>query len=333
MISTTQFATSPSVQIKSLLVALESLTDGELAVELLIAFGVAAILPLEELLLKGKASTVALPRCRVARSLGGLQAWKSLLKYFQQFDMPTDPAVLFAEDAVRSAVARELLRWKDDDTFQTLVKAAKQRATLGIIEAVGEFARLEAIPLLFEKLEDDFCARSAFAALCRTPEASRQYAILSIQEKTDANVQGPGASRRRRASAELVRQYGVSREEWSDVSRWLQDDDPAVVIGVASAGGSVASEPERMAIVRALFRVAKKCNWLQEDDVVRLLCEHKAVAQSVATQILRELKERGERCNLLSPAWRVLCCLLPPEQRKPESSGHGQTAVHLTPTA
>ena len=66
--------------------------------------------------------------CTSAGRVGGLHV---LLSYFRDYERPQDAAVLFAEDAVRSAVARELMRWKSDEVFHVLLDAAKQRATEG----------------------------------------------------------------------------------------------------------------------------------------------------------------------------------------------------------
>jgi hypothetical protein len=295
-----------SSQIARLVRALESLTDGELAVDLLIAAGERSILPLEEFLLQGKARTIAVPRCRAVRALGGLRARQTLLSYFAKVDLPADPVVLFAEDAVRSAVAHELLRWREDEVFYVLLKAATQRATIGLIESLGEFRRSEAIPVLFETLEDDLCRNAAFAALSETPEESRHYAILSLRGGAGASLVGAAASRRRRATAELFRKIGISRGDWQDVARLLEDEDPTVIICAATVGFHVAPQAEFPAIVSALFRVAHKLNWLQEDEVVHLLDEHKSLAHSEANRVLANLRARGEQVNWLSATWRIL---------------------------
>jgi hypothetical protein len=86
----------------------------------------------------------------------------------------------------------------------------------------------------------------------------------------------------------------------------LKEEDPTVVIGVAAVGFRVAPQEEFPAIVQALFRVAPKLNWLQEDEVIRLLDEHKALAHSVARQILADLRAHGQHVNWLSPTWRIL---------------------------
>jgi hypothetical protein len=318
--SSVPFAGRPGAQIEHLVLALESLTDGELAVDLLVACGKAAIAPLEEVLLQGKPRTIAIPRCRAARALGGLGAREILLAYFEKVAPPADPAVLFAEDAVRSTVAHELMRWKDEDVFQSVLRAARRRATLGLVETLSEFRRSETVPLFFEILEDDLCRNAAFIALCRTPEETREYAVRSVRRVTQTNLRGPAASRRRRGAAELFRELGISREDWRDVSQLLEDDDPAVVISVASAGFCVAVEEEVPGIIGALFRVAHKLNWLQEDQVITLLDEHKALAHTVAKQILADLRAHGEHVNWLSPAWRILGHL---EQVDVKKRSHG----------
>ena len=302
----TPFAGSSSAQIESLVLALESLTDGELAVDLLVACGKPAIGPLERFLLRGAARTISLPRCRAVRALGELGARETLVAYLENAHLPADAAVLFAEDAVRSAVARELLHWKSDETFQTLLNAAKQRATMGLIEALGEFCRPAAIPLLFQTLEDDLCRNAAFAALAYMTEESRSYAILSLQGRTGTELNGPSASRRRRATTELLRKLGIPNDEWNEVSALLKDDDPAVVISIVAVGFQVAAPEEFPSLIRKLFRIAHKLNWVQEDEVIHLLDDHKELARNVARTILAEFKSRGQSANWLSPTWRIL---------------------------
>jgi hypothetical protein len=295
-----------SSQIARLVRALESLTDGELAVDLLIAAGERSILPLEEFLLGGRPRTIAVPRCRAARALGGLGARGTLLSYFAKVDPPVDPVVLFAEDAVRSEVAHQLLRWREEEVFYALLNAATQRATVGLIESLGEFCRSDAIPVLFEVLEDDLCRDAAFVALCKIPEESRHYAILSLRQGACANLVGAASSRRRRATAELFRKLGISPGDWQDVAQLLEDEDPTVIICAATVGFHVAPQEEFRGIVSALFRVAPKLNWLQEDEVANLLDEHKALAYCEASRVLADLREREEQVNWMSATWRLL---------------------------
>lgn len=311
MKSSTRFGGSLNAPIESLIRAMDSLIDGDMAVDLLIACGKQAIGPVGEFLLDGKPRTIALPRRRAARVLGHLDARSVLLAYFEKVELPRDAAVLFAEDAVRSDVARELMRWRDEETFQTLLRATRRRATFGLIEALGEFRRPETIPLLFESLEDDLCRAAAFPALLKTPGETHQYAVLCLRGEVRTTLEGTQSARRRRGVLELLRKLKSESFEWREVSRFLQDRDPAVVICTASLGFRVAHKDELPEIVRALFRVAAKLNWLQEDEMIHLLDEHQQLARSVGKQILADLRARGEHTNWLSPTWRILGHLVP----------------------
>ncbi|MGC2160726.1 MAG: hypothetical protein WA634_02345 [Silvibacterium sp.] len=294
-------------QLRRLVCALDSLTDGNLAVDLLVACGERAIAPLEESLLRGAPRTIALPRCRAARALGALGAYKTLLAYFEKCNLPSDPVVLFAEDAVRSTVAHELLRWKSEEVFQTLLRASIQRVTIGMIEALGEFQGEETIPLLFKTLEDDLCRNAAMDALRKTPKQTVDYAILSLREKTEVSLIGPAASRRRRATSALLRTLGISREEWQEMRGFLlEDEDAEIVVNAAAAGFRVASPEDFPRMIQALFRVADKLNCLQEDEVVHLLEEHRVEASHAAMQIVSNLNTSGKHGSWLSPTWRIL---------------------------
>src|SRR5579862_9512543 len=120
-------------QMERWIAALDSLVDGELAVSMLVAAGDRAVPYLEHFLLTGSPRTIALPRCRAAHALGELGAYSALISYFREYKFPADAEVLFAEDAVRSAVARALLRWKTDEVLQVLMDAARQRETSGLV--------------------------------------------------------------------------------------------------------------------------------------------------------------------------------------------------------
>lgn len=314
----TPFESSLSAPIETLIQALDSLTDGALAVDLLVACGKRAVGPLEEFLLHGRPRTIAIPRRRAVQALGALEARDVLLAYFERVGAPRDPAVLFAEDAVRSEVAHELMLWRDEETFQVLLGAARQRATFGLIEALGEFRRPEAVPVFFEGLEDDLCSAAALTALLNTPGEAREYAILSLRRETETNLEGAGAARRRRGVAKLLHKLKIARSDWQDISRFLQDDDPAVVICTASLGFCTAPESEFSAMVQALFGIASKLNWLQEDEMVHLLDEHKQLAHSEANRVLADLRAHGEHANWLSPKWRILAHLNPADFTRSE---------------
>jgi len=293
-------------QVENLIAALDSLVDGELAVAMLVARGDRAVPYLEHFLLAGSPRTIALPRCRAVHALGELGAYSTLISYFREYEFPRDAEVLFAEDAVRSAVARELLCWKSDEVYQVLLDAARQRATCGLILALGEFHRLESIPLLFEMLGDDFCREEAKDALRKVSEAARQYAILSIRGLTDTQLHGPSALRRLRATLQLLGEFRVLPEEWQDLRNFLLEGDADVVIAAANIGSAIGPNDDRPRILQALFRVSDHLNWAQEDQVTTLLDAHHALAREIARMIANERRARGQFPNWLVPFWRIL---------------------------
>lgn len=293
-------------QLERLIAALESLVDGELAVPMLIACGDRAVPYLEHFLLAGSPRTIALPRCRAVHALGELGAYSTLISYFREYEPPKDAAVLFAEDAVRSAVARELLRWKSAEVFRVLLEAARQRATSGIALALGEFRRLESVPLLFELLEDDLCREEAKDGLRKVPEAARQYAVLSIRGATDLRLHGSACLRRRRATLQLLDEFGVHPDEWQDIRPFLFEPDADVVIAAATIGSRIAAVVDQKQIVESLLRISGHLNWAQEDQVELLLNANREIACVTARAIAEARRSHGERPNWLNPTWRIL---------------------------
>ena len=293
-------------QIGRLIAALDSLMDGELAVDMLIACGHCAVPYLADFLLKGSPRTISLPRCRAARVLGELGARSTLISYFKDYERPHDGAVLCAEDAVRSTIARELARWNSDEVFQVLLEAATKRVTGGLVLALGEFHRPESIPLLFEVLEDDLCRQDAMKSLRGLPDATRQFGILTIRGLSGVTLDSAGARCRKRATLQLLSELGVAKGDWPDICPFLRESDPGTVIAASKIGFTVAPDTELPEIVIALFEVAKKSGFVQEDEVQQLLDAHPGIAREIALQLAKQRKDSGERPNWLSPSWRIL---------------------------
>ncbi len=75
-------------QVDRLISALDSLIEGDLAVEKLIASGPSAIPAIADFLLKGSPKSIALPRCRAVHALGELGACSTLISYFGSLSVP-----------------------------------------------------------------------------------------------------------------------------------------------------------------------------------------------------------------------------------------------------
>jgi HEAT repeat protein len=293
-------------QIGDLVESLDSLQDGDLASDMLVACGKNAIPYLSDFLLNRPPRTISLPRCRAVRALGELGACSTLVAYFKQYARPQDGAVLFAEDAVRSAAARELARYPSAEIFWVLLEAARDRATGGLVLALGDFHRPEAVPVLFEVLEDDFCREDAKKSLRKLPEAVRQFGILSVRGLTGVTLDGPGAVRRRRATVQLLSEVGVSSSDWLDLRKYLSVDDASTVVATARIGFVETSEADWPGVIEALFKIAGQANSLDEEEIEELLDAHAVAARRVAMEIAKERQGRGEKPHWLSPHWRLL---------------------------
>lgn len=213
---------------------------------------------------------------------------------------------MFAEDAVLSAAAGELMRWKSDEVFQVLLAAAGQRATGAMVLALGEFCRPESVPLLFDLLEDDLCRDDAMASLRKLPDDTRQFGILSIRGLTGVTMDGSSARCRRRATLQLLVEIGIIPGDWLDLRRFLWERDPGTVIAAAEIGFGSAPDPEHSAIAIALLRVAETFDAVQEEDVTQLLDAHADVARNAALQLVKDRKSSGDRPDWLSPSFRIL---------------------------
>jgi len=296
----------PAAEMESLISDLESLVDGEAAAERLSAAGPAAIPWLECFLLSGPARTVALPRCRAVHALGELGAQGTLLAYFGQHRHPEDAAVRLAEDAVRSAVAEELAKLKCDEVYEALLDAARDRVTGGLIRALSEFRRAKSIPVLFSALDDDLCREEARAALRAMPTETRSFASLLLRGTHPDSLRFVSSLRKRRSVLQLLRELGADAEDWPSLREYLQDPDSDSVIAVAGMGFALGRTEDYPHIIDELFRISSHLNWVQEDDVMRMLDLHPEETRTTVRRLRDEESGRGEHPNWLSPRWRIL---------------------------
>jgi len=305
--------------IGQLIIALDSLVDGDRAAEQLISYGKKVIPAVERFLVESRPRSISMSRCRAVRILGALGAYSSLLRYFRENITPSDPTVLFAEDTIRSAAARELIRNESPATFRVLLDAAKQRPTSGLVQALSQYRWPESVPLLFALFEDDLCREDAKDGLRKMPEPAKAYAIRLLRGLTPLPIYGYNASRRRRATLRLLVEFGISMNEWPDLRGFLKDEDRDCVIAAATLGLSFASPTERPSIIGAMLEASAAMNWAQETIAVELLDKWPILARQVAREILAEHGKHREKPNWLSPFWRILQHVLGDEMQGQKS--------------
>jgi Cof subfamily protein (haloacid dehalogenase superfamily) len=297
---------TPEEAIGPLIQGLESLQDGEGAERNLLSVGQSAVPHLADFLLHTRPRTIAEPRCRAVRVLAALGAYETLIAYFREGTLAADAQVLFAEDAVRSAVAHALLRWKTQETYDVLLHAAERRSTEGLLFAIGEFCRPETIPLLFRSLEDDLCREAALAALRKVPEQARTYAVQSLKDLTNVQVRGGNARWRCRATMKLLRELGVSAHDWQKIHGFLFEEDAGIVLNAAQIGSKIAPSTEHPAILQAVIRVADRFNGFEEQEATELFLSNGLLARKAASLAEQQRINRGEKPRWQLPSWRIL---------------------------
>ncbi len=302
--------------IDQLIAALDSLMDGDQAAEQLISLGQRVVPAVERFLLMSRPKSISVARCRAVRILGALGAYSSLVRYLRESARPSDATVLFAEDAVRSAAARELMHHESPATFRVLCDAVKERATSGLVQALSQYRWPESVPLLFDLLEDDLCRDDAKEGLRKVPEAARGYAILLLRGLTELSIRGSNASRRRRATLQLLVEFGIRMNEWADLRGFLEDVDRDCLISAATLGLRCAPADERPRIVATLIEASVGMNWAQETEAVELLDQWPHIARQVARDIHAEREAGGGRPNWMSPFWRILHHILGSEMQE-----------------
>jgi hypothetical protein len=255
-------------EIERLVQNLNSLEEGERTVGTLMAYGRSAIPALRRFLLEGRPSVVYQPRRWAVEALAGIGARDVLIEYLKHKRLLADPAVRFGEEPVENAAARALARWKDDETFQTLLEISRRRSQLGFVEALSRFGRPEAIPYFVHALEDDICRSSAEEALralgTRTIPALVEAALTRLPS---AEEERPASVRRRASALELLSGMELTGDVWRPLRELVGDPHPEVVIGASKIAVRLGNKPDKIATVRRLLDVLPHVDWFAREEI------------------------------------------------------------------
>jgi len=235
---------------------------------MLIACGQRAIGPLKEFLLHGRPSGIYQPRQRAVEILGRLGAKEVLMEYLRlPKDIP-DPVARFGEEAVESTAAGELAMWQTDDVFQLLLSVARERTLAGVIEALGEFRRTEAVSYFDKALEDDFCRSAAEEAFRKLGAAARPALIRSSKTPFPSpGEETPSSLRRRRSVVGLLAEIGVTHHDWCALRPLLDEEDPDLVVAVARLALTAGDNKDRMSAARRLLEVLPSADWYLQEEI------------------------------------------------------------------
>jgi hypothetical protein len=247
---------------------LDLLREGEQAVRKLVACGVEAIGPLKEFLFQGRPSGIYEPRRRAVAALASLGAKDVLIEYLLLDKQIPDPVARFGEEAVENAAARALAAWRTEDVFLVLLEVSRRRLLAGVVEALGDFGRMEAVPYLDRALEDDMCGAAAEEAFRKIGQAAGPALVLSaLTPLPSLEVESPSSLRRRRSALGLLAEIGVSSEDTLRLSALFDEADPEIVVRTARLVSSGAGTGMRAKIVERLLAVLPSAHWSLHSEI------------------------------------------------------------------
>lgn len=281
-------------EVLRLIACLQSLVDGQSAVEELAACGPRAITPLREFLLSGRVTSVPQPRMWAAEALALLGAKDVLIEYLRAPNRVVDAQLQFAEDAVRNTAGRSLSAWRDNETFEIVPALCRKRNLPGIVETLAGFERAEAIPCLDRALEDDMCRKAAEDGLRKLGAQARSALLLSaVMPLPNAEEETPSSLCRRRSVLGLLTEIGVERRNWAELRPLLAERDPELLARLAHIASSAADPHDRTCASVDLVGVLARLPWFVWREAEEALV---ALAPESAPAIDAELS-----CRLSNP--------------------------------
>ncbi len=287
---------------------LKSFHDGDIAVLEVVACGDRAIPALRTLLFDREPSGLFQVRVRAVDALAKLGAHEVLVEFLSTPHDVIDPVERLGEDAVINAAARALAYHRDQRVFDLLLRLAHRPCLTGVIFALGNSLRHEAIPLLVEALSEDTSRLTAEGVLKRIGAAARPALIETVSRRADAHEhESESRLRQRRSALRLLAEMGVSRRTWQAVRHLMYDDDGRIAIVACRICLTSGSASERRDAVLRLFRLFANADWTSRDDIERNLVAHLYISKEIiagSTQLSALVAEDGGVQELVE---RILC--------------------------
>ncbi len=254
---------------------LTSLHDGGSGVSEVVACGKSAVPTLRALLFQREPSGLFQIRCRAVEALAALRAYDVLVEFLHDHHAAADPIEALGDDAVINAAAQGLKRLHDERIFRLLLRLAQRPALTGVIDALGAYRRVEAIPALIGALEDDASRAVAEAALVKMRRAARTALIMSTQQRRPSSgCESESSLRRRRSALKLLGLIGISRRTWLEIRGLVLDRDPKLSFLACRLGLPNAPPVQLQDIVARMLRLWSRADWMLRDEIEQSLVAH-----------------------------------------------------------
>ena len=269
---------------------LKSLHDGDVGAVETIACGAAAISPVRAILFAREPSGLYETRRRAVEVLSALKAYDVLREFLEAPHDFDDPVEQTGDDAVVNAAARALGELGDTKDLPLLLALLRHRRLAGIIEAVGRFRRIEALPYFIGALADDFTRPSAEAAILKLGAKARPALLESVQQRQPPAGHEVDSSRQRRRSAlRLLLDIGIPGAfVWPPLHGLVHDPDPWVAMLAARLCLASKMNREKRHAIARLIALLKYPDALLIAEIEDCLTAHfeqafSAIAQAIET--------------------------------------------------
>lgn len=281
--------------IERIIASLESVSEGELGVAMLVACGERAIPSLRRFLLEGPPKSVYVGRQRAVRALSELGAFPVLSEYLMAEKHVADPALRYAEEAVENTAASAIEKWKTEEAFGVLLKVIEKRPLRGAVEAIGSYGRKEAVPYLIRHLEDDVARPSAEKALT-------QLRSLAVGELVDAvrspepsgSSELPGSLRRRQSALAVLAAGKVPAAQWERLCFLLYEADEVLSTRAAGMALALSGVRERQFGIRILVSRLASGNWTVVAEAEQILLENYGQTCAAIETEMQVLADAGD---------------------------------------
>jgi hypothetical protein len=280
---------------------LTSLHDGDAGVTETVACGPAAIPALRAILFSRQPSGLYETRRRAVEALQDLQALDVLREFLATPRDITDPVERTGEDAVINAAARAVGKAGNTRDIALFFVLIETHAWSGVIEALGRFRQIAALPYFIEALGDDFTRPAAEAAIRKLGAKALDTLVAAAQRPSPPAGRETGSSiNRRRSALTLLQTIAIPPAVLSaSVAQLIQDADPWIAFRAARLCLSRRSNTDKTAAVERLLALLKSADELLAEEIEDCFVDHYALVR----EILRAVRYASQSCDDV-PAWR-----------------------------
>jgi hypothetical protein len=274
---------------------LKSHHEGDQGLLEIVDLGPAAIPALKDYVFAREPSGLYEARRRGVIALEILHAENVLIDFLRLDRQIDDPAERTGEDAIINAAARGLMKSQDPAVFPLLQDIAARRPSLaGIIEALGSFRRVAALPQLIAAMFEDFSRGAAEDAIRGLGKSAIPALFDVIAHPVPTAAQESVSSlRRRRSALMLLSELPLDANAVRRIAPLIDDKDARLAVYASRIVLAQVPGPERRRAIRRLVDVLPGAEEPVAADIVESLRAHLDDARGPLTEARRAWAARG----------------------------------------